>query len=183
LQDATGGVTVYLGRDDWPPLVLGQRVEVLGYLRHRSGELQLYVRNSWHVHSGPADDLLPPVRWLVSTGQIGEATEGSLVQITGRVIEVESSALWLDDGTGPARVFFPAAAGVPRPPATLGDIFTITGAVVEATSSGNPPNFRLQPRSAADVVQVVNGVPVLYVPAGTPTPSPEPPEPTETAEP
>jgi hypothetical protein len=184
LQDDTAGVTVYLGRNDWPPLVLGQRVAVLGYLRRRSGELQLYLRNAWHIHPGPAEEALPPSPWLVHTGQVGESTEGALVQVTGRVMRLEASALWLDDGSGPARVFFAAATGLPRPPAALGDSFTITGAVVEFTTSGAlARNYRLQPRSAADVVLIVNGAPAPYVPGATPVPQSEPLEATETAEP
>jgi hypothetical protein len=184
LQDGTGGVTVYLGRNDWPPLALGQEVEVLGYLRHRSGELQLYVRNGWHIHPGPAEEAVPPAPWPALTGLVGQATEGALVQVTGRVTRLETSALWLDDGSGPARVFFAAVTGLPRPPAALGDTFTITGAVVEFTTSGaDAPNYRLQPRSASDVIQVINGTPVPYVPGGTPSPDTEAPEPTATAEP
>ncbi len=183
LQDATGGVTVYLGRNDWPPLALGQVVEVLGYLRHRSGELQLYVRNGWHVHAGPAGDLAPVPPVEVATGQIGEGTEGRLVAVTGQVTRVEAGALWLDDGSGPARVFFAAATGLPRPPAQVGQTWRIIGAVVEATSSGaTAPNFRLQPRAAADVAQLVDGQLIPYVPAGTATPTPEAPEPTATPE-
>src|SRR5688500_11854251 len=54
VQDETGGVTVYLGRDDWPPLAVGQPLGlVLGYLRVREGNLELYVRNAWHVRPGP----------------------------------------------------------------------------------------------------------------------------------
>ncbi len=184
LQDASGGVTVYLGRNDWPPLALGQTMQVLGYLRHRSGELQLYVRNGWHVHPGPAADLAPVPPMAVTTGQIGEATEGRLVTVTGQVTQVDASALWLDDGSGPARVFFAAATGLPRPPAQVGQTWRVIGAVVEATSSdATAPNYRLQPRSAADVAQIVNGVALPYVPAGAATPTLEAPEPTATPEP
>jgi hypothetical protein len=183
LQDATGGVTVYLGRDDWPPLALGQRVQVLGSLRHRSGELQLYVRNGWHVHTGAADPLLPVSPAGFTTGQIGEGTEGGLVVVTGRVTQVEESAVWLDDGSGPARVFFAAATGLPRPPAQVGETWRVIGAVVEFTSGASAPNFRLQPRGAADVAQIVDGRAIAYVPAGTATPTLEPAEPTATSEP
>jgi len=184
LQDASGGLTVYLGRDDWPPLALGQAMQVLGYLRHRSGELQLYVRNGWHVHPGPADDLAPVPPVAVMTGEIGEGTEGRLVIVTGRVTAVDESALWLDDGSGPARVFFAAATGLPRPPAQVGQTWRVIGAVVEFTTTGaSAPNFRLQPRAAADVAQIMAGLAVPYVPAGTATPTPEAPEATATMEP
>ena len=183
LQDATGGVTVYLGRDDWPPLALGQWVEVLGYLRHQSGELQLYVRNGWHVHAGPADDVAPPAPVPATTGQIGEGSEGALVTVTGKVVRLEASALWLDDGSGPARVFFAASTGLPRPAAHAGETWRVTGVVVEfTTGEAAAPNFRLQPRAAADVAQMVDGVAIPYGPVDDGSVAPEPVEPTATPE-
>jgi hypothetical protein len=184
LQDATGGVTVYLGRNDWPPLALGQGLGVLGYLRERNGELELYVRDGWHVHPEPAEAAVPPVPWRVSTGQVGEGTEGALVTVEGRVIEVEAQALWLDDGGGPARIFFAAAAGVARPAAGLGETWRVTGVVVEFTPAGSAgPRYRLQPRWAADLARIVAGQAVPYFPAASATPGAEAPEPTATAVP
>ncbi len=116
IQDATGGVTVYLGRDNWPPLAVGQPIRLQpGYLRHRSGDPQLYVRNGWHVRTGAADAPVTVAPWNVVTGQIGEANEGALVWVTGRVTRVESQAFWLDDGSGATRVFFAAGTGLARP--------------------------------------------------------------------
>jgi hypothetical protein len=163
---------------------VGHPIRLLGYLRHRSGDLQLYVRNGWHVGAG-SDDVLMPLRpAAVQTGAIGEATEGSLVRATGVVTELEPDAFWIDDGSGAARVFFAAATGVERPPVALGQTWEITGVVVEntlATSTG--PRYRLQPRFASDVAQVVDGVLVPYVPAPDASPAIETPEPTETAGP
>jgi hypothetical protein len=193
VQDDTGGVTVYLGRGEWPPLVVGQPIRlVLGYLRHRSGNLEVYVRNVWHVRAGPVDGLPPLRSWPVRTGvAAGTASgvpaapnsyAGALVSVLGPVTRVEAQAFWLDDGAGPLRVFFPASAGVPRPPVRTGQTWRVTGIVMEvAPASPASPRYRLQPRAAADLAQVVGGVDVVYAVTPVAT-APATPEPTATDE-
>jgi Lamin Tail Domain len=183
IQDATGGVTVYLGRDNWPPLAVGQPIRLqLGYLRHRSGDLQLYVRNGWHIQAGAADVPVSLAPRGVSTGQIGETTAGALVMVTGRVTQLESGAFRLDDGSGEARVFFAAGTGLGAPNLSVGENWRVTGVVVENTTAGSaPPSYRLQPRFAADLSQIVAGPPRPYVLRAAAAPS-DTPEPTATDE-
>jgi hypothetical protein len=100
------------------------------------------------------------------------------------VTKLEPDAFWIDDGTGAARVFFAASTGLERPPVQAGEIWEVTGVVVEntiATSSG--PRYRLQPRWAGDLARVVDGEHVVYVPAAGTVEVTETVEATETAEP
>ena len=183
IQDATGGVTVYLGRDDWPPLAVGQPIRLqLGTLRHRSGDLQLYVRNGWHIQAGAADVPVALAPWRVGTEQIGETTEGALVTVTGRVTALETDAFWLDDGAGAARVFIAAGTGLARPNLQMGETWQVSGVVVEnTTASSAAPAYRLQPRFAADLARIVAGQAQPYAP-GTLAAATDTPEPTATAE-
>ncbi len=178
IQDATGGIALYLGRGDWPTdLPLGQTVSVLGYLRRRSGELQVYVRNFWLVQYGPPDDLAPVIPLNLTTAQLGESVEGSLVTIQGRVVRLESQAMWLDDGSGATRVFFSAAAGVKRPKVKRGEVWRVTGIVIEHTLARDlAPKYRLQPRALFDVAQITNslGAPLVETPVPTEMPTEEP---------
>jgi hypothetical protein len=184
VQDETGGVTLYLGRNEWPNLPVGRSVRVLGMLRRRNGNLEVYVRNGWHVAAGPEDALAPPAARRAPTGELGEASEGWLMTVTGRVVRLETSAIWIDDGSGPARVFFSAAAGLSRPPVQRGETWRVTGVVVEYTiATSSAPRYRLQPRDTGDFVRL-SGPGVCCAPVtvsddedrGTP-------QPTETAQP
>jgi hypothetical protein len=179
IQDETGGIAVYLARGDWPSIAIGQTVTVLGYMRHRQGEAQLYARNTWHVHVGAADDLIPPPSLPVLTGQIGEDIEGWLVTVSGSVVRLESQAFWLDDGSGVMRVFFSTSAGWKRPKVSRGEWVTVTGLVTEATTARDTvQKIRMQPRTPADVIRVVEPGLVL-TPAPEPTDLPIEPAPTE----
>jgi hypothetical protein len=185
IQDSTGGVTVYLGRDNWPPLVVGQPIRLnLAYVRHRGGEVQLYVRNGWHVHAGAGDVPVALQPWTVTTGQVGQANEGTLLMLNGRVTRLEAEAFWLDDGSGAARVFFAAATGLARPALQLGENWQVSGVVVvNTTANSSGPRYQLQPRDAADLAQIVGGQAIPYVPpAATAMPTATP-EATATVEP
>ncbi len=182
IQDDTGGIALYLGRGNWPALVEGQTVRVLGYLRHRTGNLEVYVRNLWHVRFGPVEEAIPVTPIRVTTDQIGESTEGLLVSVTGRVAELETGAFWIDDGSGAARAFFSAYTGLARPAVRRGETWAVTGVVVEYTTvRDSVPRYRLQPRFATDVAQRTDsrGAPV---PVSTPQPAEVFVEPTPTDE-
>jgi len=189
IQDDTGGIVVYLGRGNWPTLVEGQTVTALGYLRHRTGMLEMYVRNTWLVKFGPEVDGELVTPWSVTTAQIGEATEGALVTVTGRVVQLESQAFWIDDGSSPTRVFFSAFTGLARPRVRRGEIWSVTGVVVEFTTVRDvSPRYRLQVRYDSDAVPLTDQRGARLVtetpqPAGVfeePIPTEEP---TATAEP
>ncbi len=172
LQDETGGIAVYLGRGDWPALPVGQSVTVLGYSRVRSGRFELYVRTLFQVDAPPMEGgagIAP------APGPVGPGTAGSLLTLTGRVVKLESTAFWLDAGAGPVRVFFAASTGVRRPKVARGDIWTVTGVVVEMTATKTrAAGYQLQPRFAADV-QPVRARYVAAPEAETPTPPEETP--------
>jgi hypothetical protein len=153
LQDDTGGIAVYLGRGDWPALAVGQRVTVFGNLRlQSSGQLQLYVRNLWHVGVEPLDGGMPGV---LADGVAGAPTAGALVTVTGRVVRLESTAFWLEAGGGPVRVFFASTTGLKRPRVARGDVWSVTGVVVEmSATTTRAAGYQLQPRFASDVQPV-----------------------------
>lgn len=174
MQDDTGGIAVYLGRGDWPALLPGQRVTVLGYSRLRSsGRFEIYVRNNWLVSVAPPDDAGVAPRVVT---QVDARVAGQLVTLTGRVTRLESTAVWLDAGAGPVRVFFASTTGLRRPRAVRGEVWTVTGIVTELTATKTrAAGWQIQPRFAGDV----RSVSAEPEPASTAAP----PEPTPTEEP
>ena len=105
IQDATGGVKVYLRSGDYPPLAVGDTLRVTGWTRPFHGETEISVpAPSYLTLLGPGS---PPAPAYLRTGQMGEAHEGRLVLIMGGVVKFEPQAITLDDGSGPARVYFP----------------------------------------------------------------------------
>ena len=152
VQDASGaGVVLYLGDGDFPAMGVGQRVRAYGYLRTVTGERELYVKSLYQLSLGESGPGPPPQR--IATGAVGEATEGRLVQISGRVTRLEADSAWLDDGSGPARVFFAASTGLERPAMARGQAWEIVGIVSEFTTGQSlAPNYRVLVRFASDLL-------------------------------
>ncbi len=150
LQDATGGIMVYLRSGDYPALAAGDQVRVTGWTRQFHGELELSVPNpNYLTRLGPGS---PPTPAHVATGRVGEAHEGRLIWIAGRVVKFEPSALTLDDGTGPARVFFPAELPWRRPYVEIGEFWATQGVVGQyAFAAPWEGGYRVIPRFKTDV--------------------------------
>ena len=150
LQDATGGIKVYLRSGDYPALAVGDQVRVTGWTRRFHGEVELSVPGpSYLTRLGPGE---PPHPVYVRTGQVGETREGELILIAGRVVKFEPQALTLDDGTGPTRIFFPAELPWRRPYVNVGEFWAAQGVVgqyaFEAPWEGG---YRVIPRFKTDV--------------------------------
>jgi hypothetical protein len=171
VQDDSGrGIAVYLGRGTWPPMQVGQALTAAGYIRTRNGERELYVKNAWLYSLGEVGPVPTPLPVL--TGSVNDDIEGTLVTVTGRVVRLEATAFWIDDGSGPVRIFFKSTTGVKRPKVKRGQIWTVTGIVSEYTTrTSKAKGLRIMVRFAADVIQVnSSGVAADTVPTATSPP-------------
>ncbi len=151
IQDATGGIKVYLRTGDFPALALGDTVRVTGWTRDFHGEAEISAPNPGYLTvlgHGKAPTPLP-----VATGKMGEAHEGRLVWLAGRIVKFETRALVLDDGTGPARIYFPEELPWRRPYVNAGEFWSALGVVGQYVYDGPPymGGYRLVPRFATDV--------------------------------
>jgi len=172
LQDAHSGIRLYLPKDHRLACAPGDRVEVIGRTDNYYGELQLRVRERGDVRrirTGP-----PPAPLPITGGQMVEPYEGMLVQLAGRVGEIESGgSFWLDDGTGPARVYLDPDTGLKRPVLAPGQMVQVVGVVSQyrRTPQARNDGYRLLPRFPGDVTYTAPaepGQPELLVPLRLP---------------
>jgi hypothetical protein len=123
---------------------------------------------------GPAGDP-PPI--LVATGEAGEALEGQLAEISGVVASGATDlsggiAYDVDDGSGPIRVVVGLITGIDTTAWQRGTTLTLRGVVGQRDSSGTGTlGYRVQPRSAADVLAVIAPPSDTPSPSSSPTPS------------
>jgi hypothetical protein len=145
IQDTSGGMLVYLRSGEWPPLSEGQWVRVNGWLDTFYGEREISLVRIDDIKTlQPAAPALPlPIR----TGEMNEAHEGRLVQFSAPVTGYwKETTLYLDDGSGEARITIRPATGIRRPYVNIGEVWTVVG-VVSQSESG----YRLLPRREADL--------------------------------
>ncbi|MEA3337558.1 MAG: lamin tail domain-containing protein, partial [Chloroflexota bacterium] len=153
IQDASGGLRVYLRSAEWPPLSEGQWVRVNGRLKLYKGEQQISLTRIDDIktmHPGA-----PPEPHLVASGEIGEANEGRLVQLTAPISGFWGrTTLYLDDGSGEAKITIREGTGIERPYVTVGDLWTVVGVVSQWDDQ--PPydaGYRILPRRPSDLWQ------------------------------
>lgn len=117
-----------------------------------------------------------------NSGSVGEPTECELVQLSASVVSSQTTlssgvALDVDDGSGSVRVLVGPATGIDTSTWVRGAHLELVGVAGQRDSSGtDAQGYRVMPRDANDILEVV--------PPPTPTPSPTAmPSPTPTASP
>jgi outer membrane biosynthesis protein TonB len=171
VQDATGGLALYLDAAYPQPIPAGTLVRATGVLGSRYGQRTLRV--------SPADVAILALAGLpapleVPTGSAREALEGFRLRVAGTVTGAPSDladglGIMVDDGSGEVRVIV-APDALDGMPVASGDAITAVGPLGQRDSSGTgiggyrlfatlPGEFARAPRPS---------------PSPTPTPSPTP---------
>jgi hypothetical protein len=129
IQDATGGI--YVSVADNLGLMLQQRVEVTGALTESDGLLTLVPAADSDVTVRGRGFRIRP-HWE-RTGNVGPANQGLLVNVVGRITEAIEpdppfgSKIFVDDGSGPIRVFINTSANIDLTGLAPGQLLSVTG--------------------------------------------------------
>ena len=132
----------------------GDQVRATGWVSEFHGETQIEVSGTGASRiavSGRGMSLAPR---RLRTGEIGEAHEGRLTWVFGRVIRASASGVTLNDGSGPAYIYFPEDLPWQHPYVKLGDMWGAQGVVGQyASQAPYTDGYRLIPRLASDFSQ------------------------------
>src|SRR5262245_28917662 len=148
IQDRTGGI--YVSTADNLGFAPRQQVRVTGTLADTvlPGLLVLVDVTDVKAHgAGPKVQPLP-----VATGDVGEATEGSLVRITGTITQPIINDLpfgfiiFINDGSGEVHAFVCASTGIDVSGLSPGQTIEVTGFSGEFAGS-----FEVDPRFQDDI--------------------------------
>ncbi len=182
LQDATGGIALYLDAVAATPVAIGSTVIVRGTIDDRFAQRTLRAAESDIAVTGTS---ALPAALGSSSGAAGESVEGLRLRLEGPVIAgpdalTDGTAITLDDGSGPVRVVVTPVALAGRDLA-IGSTLTATGPLGQRDSSGTGvEGYRLYVTQATDLTIDAPPTPTP-TPTAEPTPSPSPttsPEPT-----
>ena len=144
VQDSTAGTLVYLRERDCPMLSEGDKVRVTGQLWDYYDEREIRVTGPGDIQRLGEGEPLQPT--MIKTGEVDEAHEGLLIQIVGEITGWGKSALYLDDGSGEAKVYLKEATGIERPWVEKGEIYSVIGIV-----SQYKDEHELLPRCQSDI--------------------------------
>jgi uncharacterized protein YdeI (BOF family) len=151
IQDATGGMQVYLRSAEWPPLTEGQWVRVNGRMDTRYGERQIRLTRIDDIKTMQPAAL--PTPKIIRTGDVGETTEGWLVHLIAPASGFRGrSVVLLDDGSGAAALVFRQATGLRRPFVEIGKLWSVVGVVSQDDDEAPyDSGYGVLPRGATDV--------------------------------
>jgi len=162
VQDATGGLTVFGVSNSTIPL--GTLVRVTGIVGQFEGDSQIHVLNESSdisiIDSTPA--LVSPTPMSTSDSML-ELNEGWLVKVQGVVTNIVTTggdnSLYIDDGTGVAKVYVngyigdgtdnPAMLGAWDPAIKVGDWVSAIG-----LASQDAAGHRIRVRNTAEIVRI-----------------------------
>ncbi len=153
IQDSTAGTLVYLREGDCPVLFGGDRVRITGQLWDYYGEREIRVAGAGDIQRLSEGEPLKPT--MIKTGEVDEAREGLLAQIVGEIAGWGKSALYLDDGSGEAKIYLKEATGIERPWVEKGEIYSVIGIV-----SQYQEEHELLPRYQSDIALWPGTLPV-----------------------
>lgn len=148
---AGSGIQIYFYKKDFPSLKIGDLVEVTGELAESKGESRIKISKKEDIKV-IKHQTLPPAK-EIKIDAIGEDLEGSLVVITGEMIEAGSNYFYLDDGTGEIKVYLKSTAKIKKPKFKEGDLVKVTGIV-----SQNDDEYRILPRFQDDMEIIENEI-------------------------
>ncbi len=172
VQDASGGIAVYLSVSMSTPLAAGTMVRVAGTIDDRYGQRTVRADSGDVVTLGAGTIPAPADR---ATGAVCEGDEGLLVATNGVVAAAPDSladgiGLWLDDGSGPLRVVVtPNALGTIAP--VRGMRLQVTGPIGQHTSASSA-GYRLDATEPGRVVVDAGPSPAPSDPSARPSAPP-----------
>ncbi|MGL5314009.1 MAG: CehA/McbA family metallohydrolase [Peptostreptococcaceae bacterium] len=160
IQDETGGVTVFGVSNK--EVKLGQKVKLTGKIGTYLGDAQIVVTNE-DTQLEIIDEninLVKPID-LSTKDSMLEEKEGLLVKVSGTVTKVEGQDIFVNDGSGEARVYTEGYIGNSTVPdvadewksrVSVGDKISAIG-----LASEDPEGHRLRVRDSAEIVVIENG--------------------------
>jgi uncharacterized protein YdeI (BOF family) len=148
IQDLTGGI--YVSMADNLGLRFRQEARVTGTLTDIGGLLVIVPLSDGSVSTRGVG--LPVLPLPSRTGAIGEATEGRIVLIAGRITRLEDDGefgqkVFVNDGSGEIRVFINTGAGISVAGLAPGQFVFVTG------FSGQFIDYEIDPRFPTDLIR------------------------------
>jgi hypothetical protein len=148
VQDHTGGI--YVSMADNLGIAFRQQARVTGKLADSGGLLVIIPDHDSDVSViGHGRNVLP--RFSL-TGGIGEATEGQIVVVVGRITRLEDDGafgqkVFVNDGSGEIRVFLNVGTGTTAG-MHVGQVLIVTG------FSGQFEDYEIDPRFPSDIIRL-----------------------------
>lgn len=144
--DGQNGMQVYQYKKDFPPLALGDWVEINGEISLSGNIKRIKVFGRKEIDILAVGKNIEPL--AVELEELGEEMVGALVKIAGDITEIKTNYMYIDDGNTEAVVYFKKGAQIDKKNFMEGEKVVVTG-IVENSKSG----LQVWPRFSGDIVK------------------------------
>lgn len=143
IQDEEAGIEVYSHDGDFPQLFIGEKIKISGEISHTTSGWRIRIDDNSAIEVLEYNKIMLPN--LISTYEVGEIYEGMLIAVKGEVVETSGNTFYLDDGSGPVRIYIDSSTGIVKPRLSKGMIVEVNGILTVHRGS-----WRIMPRFQAD---------------------------------
>lgn len=143
IEDGTGGIKIFSSKREFPTLAIGSAVEITGKISESTNETKINVQLQEHININRQNNAPIPSR--ISTGDLSERWEGRLVELQGPVARKQGTTLYVDDGSGEAKITFAKTTSIILPTLEVGETVMVSGIVGQ-----NEDGYRVLPRMQED---------------------------------
>jgi len=157
IEDETGGICIF--GVSKTPLRVGQKIRVTGIVDAYQGEFEIQVKDEdtqiQIIDENPVD--ISPVKLSTGNSMIAE-NGGKLIQVQGKVVRMDKSNLYINDGTGESRIYVEGYIWDGKDESTKGiwDKNIKVGDTVSAIGLGSmdPEGARLRVRNTGEIILI-----------------------------
>jgi hypothetical protein len=153
IVDLTGGMQVYSNKKDFPDLYIGDQIEASGEISIVSGEYRLKTASQNDIKL--LSQKHPPASQPIISTDLNQALLGSLVNVTGTILESKNDLVYLADKVDEITIQLKENSGLKNSDFVVGDEIKIIGIV---KASGD--EVRIWPRESTDL-EIINHPQVL----------------------
>ena len=141
---AGSGIQIYGKSANLSEINIGDEVEIVGQTSEIGGEKRILLSKAENIKIISRDNLVEPK--IISIADVGKETEGHLVTIEGKVVEIKEDVFFLGDGSGKVKIYVKPQTGIERSKIEMNKWMAITGQVSRTTAG-----YRILPRFQADL--------------------------------
>ncbi len=145
VMDETGGIQIYFYDADFPELVIGQRISLIGEMSTSHGERRIKIHTQEDVVTTEQTATNTPI--LLSIPEIGDDQVGLLITTKGLVQSRESGKLLIEDSGSELVVSLKSNPEIDAARFERGDHITITGVLTSYDGE-----HRIRPRTEEDIM-------------------------------
>jgi LPXTG-motif cell wall-anchored protein len=157
IEDETGGICIF--GVSKTPLKVGQKIRVTGLVDEYQGEFEIQVKDEdaqiQILDENPVD--ISPLKLSTGNSMLAQ-NGGKLIEVQGKVVRMDKSNLYIDDGTGESRVYVEGYIWDGKDENTKGawDKNIKVGDTVSAIGLGSmdPEGARLRVRNTGEIVLI-----------------------------